>query len=707
MMNSKDAAKLEKTAFRHLSDHGIHRIVAPAVHLLALGLFVFQAQAATINVGTNLDISGNCSLRDALESARTDTSVGDCEAGDGADEIDLSAISNQTIVLNGSPLVSANGSDFTILGNNVTIDGNKASQVLRIGKVSTVVLQNLQMINGNNELGNGGCLSVNDNVVTLEIVSISGCSATNGGGLYASNSIVNLLSTHIADNKTYSGGSGGGTFQKGGTFTISASTLSGNTGDFLGGGAHFESGTASVSNSSFIGNDALEGGGLYSQSKLLLSNTTIQSNGAQFGAGLSQGGGTIDALDSNISGNVAIVDGGGVWIRGGAITLTSSNLVSNTAQQGGAIRQVSTGKVHIRDSTIEMNNSSGSGGGIFFDSGQHSITNGTFRDNRSGGNGGGMFTAGSIDLKDSTLSDNHADLSGGGIYFDLQLSQLIGNSLFQGNTAGIQGGAFYQDEGDISVNHTTFKGNSAPGSGGAIFIFSGQLRVNGSTMADNHSGGNGGAVFSRTTFFLDSSTLSGNGADGDGGGLYAWKPSTHTISNSTLSGNYAGSGAGALAVDEATVIVYDSTITDSASSQVNGAPSVWITDNGSLTLYNSILYNPADAADCGVGTSASFPPWGYNLVAVIGDCVPGGGILEPGNPMLGAQADNGGSTLTHLPQPGSAVIDAGDNADVPAGLTRDQRGPHYLRIDGSAVELGAVEVTTALPQVIFNDGFEP
>jgi hypothetical protein len=75
--------------------------------------------------------------------------------------------------------------------------------------------------------------------------------------------------------------------------------------------------------------------------------------------------------------------------------------------------------------------------------------------------------------------------------------------------------------------------------------------------------------------------------------------------------------------------------------------------------------------------------------------------------MLGALADNGGPTLTHLPQPGSPVINAGNNADVPVGLKRDQRGTFYLRIDGGAVELGAVEITPALPQVIFKDGLEP
>jgi hypothetical protein len=55
---------------------------------------------------------------------------------------------------------------------------------------------------------------------------------------------------------------------------------------------------------------------------------------------------------------------------------------------------------------------------------------------------------------------------------------------------------------------------------------------------------------------------------------------------------------------------------------------------------------------------------------------------------------------------GSPVINVGSNEHIPDGVTRDQRGPLYLRIDGGKVELGAVEVTSALPQVIFADSLE-
>jgi uncharacterized repeat protein (TIGR01451 family) len=64
----------------------------------------------------------------------------------------------------------------------------------------------------------------------------------------------------------------------------------------------------------------------------------------------------------------------------------------------------------------------------------------------------------------------------------------------------------------------------------------------------------------------------------------------------------------------------------------------------------------------------------------------------PINPMLGLLGDNGGPTPTQLPQPGSPVIDNGDNAGAPV---TDQRGLPRV-VDGTGIataiiDIGAVE----------------
>ena len=42
--------------------------------------------------------------------------------------------------------------------------------------------------------------------------------------------------------------------------------------------------------------------------------------------------------------------------------------------------------------------------------------------------------------------------------------------------------------------------------------------------------------------------------------------------------------------------------------------------------------------------------------------------------------------------PGSPAIDAGDNSLIPAGVTTDQRGTGYARIDNGTVDIGAFEL---------------
>src|SRR5262249_38511430 len=72
-----------------------------------------------------------------------------------------------------------------------------------------------------------------------------------------------------------------------------------------------------------------------------------------------------------------------------------------------------------------------------------------------------------------------------------------------------------------------------------------------------------------------------------------------------------------------------------------------------------------------------------------------GSLASPLDPMLGPLQNNGGSTSTEAPLPGSPVIDAGDAAVDPAtdpvtgAPLLDQRGG--LRVVGGNVDAGAVE----------------
>src|SRR6476659_5279322 len=97
-------------------------LLALASAALAWILFEAPAWAATIPVTTTADESGAtptaCSLREAITAANTDSAVGGCPAGSGADIISLPA-GTYTLTLVGSDDTNAAGdldisSDVTI-----------------------------------------------------------------------------------------------------------------------------------------------------------------------------------------------------------------------------------------------------------------------------------------------------------------------------------------------------------------------------------------------------------------------------------------------------------------------------------------------------------------------------------------------------------------------------------------------------------------
>ncbi len=86
---------------------------------------------------------------------------------------------------------------------------------------------------------------------------------------------------------------------------------------------------------------------------------------------------------------------------------------------------------------------------------------------------------------------------------------------------------------------------------------------------------------------------------------------------------------------------------------------------------------------------------GYNFVSSTTGCTIDGDTAGnlTGAPALGALANDGGPTLTHLPNVGSPAIDAANPAGCTdfagAALTKDQRG--QARVVGGRCDIGAVE----------------
>ncbi|NOT62858.1 MAG: hypothetical protein HOP19_21830, partial [Acidobacteria bacterium] len=134
-----------------------------------------------------------------------------------------------------------------------------------------------------------------------------------------------------------SGGTAGGGIRNLGTLTVTDSTISGNSAN-SGGGISNTSGTLTVTNSTISNNSAPNGGsGIFNSSTLNVTNATISNNSTTTGSG---GGifnsGTSNVTNATISNNSAPTGSGGGIFNGGGGTVNARNsiIAGNTALVG-------------------------------------------------------------------------------------------------------------------------------------------------------------------------------------------------------------------------------------------------------------------------------------------------------------------------------------------------------------------------------------
>ena len=241
------------------------------------------------------------------------------------------------------------------------------------------------------------------------------------------------------------------------------------------------------------------------------SGSVVAINGILFADGHSSNGGAIynagvlTVTNSEFSGNTSDM-GGAIYNSFGTFTATNSAFSGNAAMQyGGAIFN-SFGTFTIISSTCSGNTARDYGGAIFNNDGIFTIINSTFSGNTDAYFGGAIFNYGTFTITNSTFSGNDASMggaicSGYGIF-------TITNSTFSGNTS-MWGGAIYNDYGTFTITNSTLSGNTAPQLGGAIYNNGGALEISFSTIAENQSA-NGAAVNSSTERVTFKNSIVGN-----------------------------------------------------------------------------------------------------------------------------------------------------------------------------------------------------
>jgi hypothetical protein len=255
--------------------------------------------------------------------------------------------------------------------------------------------------------------------------------------------------------------------------------------------------------------------------------------------------------------------------------------------------------------------------------------------------------------------------------------------------------------GNVFVSGVTIRNGLALDGGGAIVTGAGSLTIGQSAVTGNTAMTSGGGLanFGLDTLNVVQSTVSGNLAGGNGAGGIENLIGTVHVSLSTISGNVSTgntSGAvGGLASLGGTVRLVNTTVAENTGVQVSGLRVL----DGTLTLKNTIVANGAPNCEAsGAGTIVSA---GHNLEN--GDTCSLDhtfwlGDLTDTDPLLGPLQNNGGTTPTHAPLPGSPAIDAGDDAVCPEAFGTDQR-VQTQRIDfhrpgHNACDIGALEVGT-------------
>jgi predicted outer membrane repeat protein len=711
---------------------------------------------ASGGAGGGIDNYGTLTVSNSTFFGNSANAGGGIHNSHGVVTVSNSTVSDNTAVYSGGGLYNYEG---TMTVGNSTFSGNRSTGYSAPGgAIDTfggTLAVNDSTFSSNSAQGGGGGIDSGSygGTVTVSNSAFSNNSAQGGGGGIASTSALIVSNSRFSDNSARYGGG----IRSGSTLTVSNSTFSGNStsGDGVGGGGIESEGTVIVTNSTFSGNNAAwGGGGLHTIGTATVSNSTFSSNSAYWGGGgIWQDFGTMTVSNSTFSSNSGGgISGGTVFLKNtivansptgnncsGAITDGGGNLsypdttcpginsdpklgplrdnggpthtmalgvgsaardaandticaaapVNNLDQRGIARPQgphcdigafehrvvTVCDEVHLLAALADSGSVTFSCSGTITLAAEIPIAANTTIDGSgqtvtiSGNNSVRVFrvsSGGTLNLNWLTVADGSAD-TGGGISNGSGGALTVSNSTFSGNSASTYGGGIYNGgSGTVTVSNSTFSGNSAHSDGGGICNYDGTLIVSNSTFSGNSANDHGGGIRSAGTLSVSNSTFAGNNANG-GGGIFI-RNGAAQVSNSTFSGNSATNGGGG---------IYN-----------------YNNEGAVTTLQNTIVANS---------------PAGGNCAGAIAD---GSGNLSypdttcPGinsDPKLGPLQNNLGPTQTVALLPGSAAIDAGNDAICAAAPVNnlDQRG--ISRPQGPHCDIGAFEVAphrTFLPLIM-------
>lgn len=695
----------------------LHRYVLAAFTGSLVAIAAPGALAATITVDnvSDADSADGCTLRNAITAANNDVMTGACVAGSGADAIVFdSSIVGATITLNGTALPTvAAGSTLSIgreagdngAANSVIIDAGGDSRIL--ANQGTLTLNALTLSNGMtlggmntaNDRSGGAILNAAGGVLTVNGGSFTGNTADRAGGAIEEASGAASGTTAVSLNGvSFSGNDAGATPGNGGALHVSGSA------DVV------------VDGSTFTGNTAKEGGALWNNAgTMTVTDSTFTSNSAR-GADADQGGGAIFA--ENTGGTLTISDS-----RFGANTAAPETDDGESLTSGGAILASGTTTLNISNTRIQNNTATRAGGGIE------------------------VLAASTTTLNNVSATNNDAGMrpgNGGFLHVTGSATVNVNGGVFASNTA-VEGGAFWNNQGTMTISGANLVGNTATGSdatqgGGAVYAEvrsaddnDATVNINNSRLARNSASGasgSGGAVLvsQGATVNITDSRITGNSANRAGGGIEN-AAGMLTLTGSSLGGASAsegndagsnpGNGGGVHIGGAGEVTITRSTVGYNQAMEGGG---LWNSAAGTLNVQTSTVAQNTAPTGAGVYIDGAGGTVNLDFASVVsnrgqGLAAPEGGIYNVNDSLVAANSTDladavavedgangnvvggaqnlgmyrlfGGPTATVPLMAGSGAIDSIDDCDDET----DQRGAE--RPFNDACDSGAFEANDA------------
>ncbi|KAK1948575.1 putative outer membrane protein pmp20 [Phytophthora citrophthora] len=432
-----------------------------------------------------------------------------------------------------------------------------------------------------------------------------------------------------------------------------------------------------------------EAGAIYLEDSpaFMVDSNATKSTAIRGGAMVLRGTSSLTMRNSKLFGNIASESGGGAYVKG-TITLNGVILDDNRSPSGGGL-SMENGVLVIENCVISNNKAELAGGGITLSDGSIlTVVATSIQRNKVQASGGGVYATGTVsiifdkqDISPSTITGNTA-LNGAGIYISAAHAIFQGINVENGH-ADESGGGVVMVDSTVEWLSMTILDNEAV-EGGALVLKNSQLTCKGAVLLTKNKAGDGGAIWMSTSTMtgVEGTYCLSNTATANGGALFVAEVST--VENVKLELNRAVKGA-CMYVKNAKLSLVNSQSLGCVASVAGGG--LWVTDS-EVTVRGVSLVDSTAPEGGGIFAIASSVSGDMTIENCVANIRGGGMYLVGKSTVLGLNVDKCNA------QEGGAVYAV--NSDLTIKTSKllnsyaSQRGGGLYATDSTLILTGTV-----------------